>query len=151
MINQVVIARAQTLVRKPAESVYAAFVDPKHMCKFWFPRSDGTLEEGKMVHWFIGITDESIQIDVKVISLVPTESIVIEWGVGGNFTKVTWTLDARDDESTVLKIEESGFTGTPEEITAQALDSTGGFNQVVIAAKAYLEHGVAVNIVADQA
>lgn len=160
MTSQPVTAKAQTIIHKPAEAVFAAFVDPAHMCKFWFPRSDGPLEQGKTVHWFIGTADDSMQIEVKVISLAPSESIVIEWGVAqgedtSSFTTATWTLeamdDAQDDQGTVLKIQESGFTGTPEEITARALDSTGGFNQVVIAAKAYLEHGVAVNIVTDHA
>lgn len=49
----------------------------------------------------------------------------------------------------ILTIEETGFTGSPEAIMACALDSTGGFNQVIVAAKALLEHGVALNVVAD--
>lgn len=151
MTSKPITAKAQTLIHKPAASVFAAFVDPEHMCKFWFPRSDGPLEEGKTVHWFIGSGADEIKIDVKVISLVPSERIVIEWGGGGRFTTAAWTLEALGDVWTILKIEESGFTGEPEDIVARALDSTGGFNQVVIAVKAYLEHGVAVNIVTDHA
>lgn len=151
MTSTTLTARAQTLIRTPPELVFAAFVDPAHMCTFWFPRSSGALEEGKTVHWFIGSGADELKIDVEVISVVPAERIVIEWGVGGSFTTAVWTFESQDDARTLLKIEESGFTGTPDEITARALDSTGGFNQVVIAAKAYLEHGVAVNIVTDHA
>ena len=37
------------------------------------------------------------------------------------------------------------------EIVAQVVDSTCGFNQVIIAAKALVEHGIELNVVADHA
>ena len=47
----------------------------------------------------------------------------------------------------MLTIEESGFAGAQDTVLKQALDSTGGFNQVVVAAKALVEHGIAMNVV----
>ena len=38
-----------------------------------------------------------------------------------------------------------------DSILERVLDSTGGFNQVIIAAKALIEHGVELNVVADHA
>jgi hypothetical protein len=42
-----------------------------------------------------------------------------------------------------------GFTGSDEQIFVSVLDSTRGFNQVIIAVKAFVEHGVQVNVVVD--
>ncbi|MGN6546152.1 MAG: hypothetical protein ACTHK7_13945 [Aureliella sp.] len=44
----------------------------------------------------------------------------------------------------------SGFTGSPQEVTAQVIDSTGGFNLVLAAAKALLEHGIKLNLIRDR-
>jgi hypothetical protein len=41
--------------------------------------------------------------------------------------------------------------GDGDEIVAQALDSAQGFTIVLLGAKALLEHGVALNLVADKA
>ena len=46
-------------------------------------------------------------------------------------------------------IEERGFSGSHDEIVSQALESTCGFNQVVVALKALLEHNATINVVAD--
>ena len=43
-----------------------------------------------------------------------------------------------------LVIEERGFIGSRDEFISQALVSTGGFNQVVVAIKALLEHGATI-------
>ena len=56
-----------------------------------------------------------------------------------------------DNGDTILTIEESGFVGSSEAIVARVLDSTGGFNQVVVAAKAFIEHGIGLNVVASHA
>ena len=60
-------------------------------------------------------------------------------------------MEETEEGDTILTIEESGFAGSQEAIVERALDSTGGFNQVIIAAKALIEHGVAVNVVAAHA
>ena len=77
--------------------------------------------------------------------------IVIEWENGGEYTQVTWSIEETEQGDTILTIEESGFTGSSDAITERALDSTGGFNQVIIAAKALIEYNVGVNVVADHA
>ena len=62
---------------------------------------------------------------------------------------MTWTFEERGPNATLLRVEEAGFSGGPKEVIASALDSTGGFNQVITAAKAWLEHGAIINVVAD--
>jgi hypothetical protein len=43
----------------------------------------------------------------------------------------------------------TGFSGTDDEIVAQALDSTGGFTRVLAGAKALLEFNLKLNLTAD--
>ncbi len=70
--------------------------------------------------------------------------IVVEWP-----TPVEWVFDPKSDDTTFVIITASGFTGTDDEQVASAIDSMGGFNLVLAACKAFLEHGVELNVVAD--
>ncbi len=79
------------------------------------------------------------------------ETPCVRWGEGDQFTTVSWMLEDQGADTTRLVIEERGFTGSREEVVAQALDSTGGFNQVIVALKALLEHNAVINVVADHA
>ncbi|MBC8328128.1 MAG: hypothetical protein H8E31_05200 [Planctomycetes bacterium] len=53
-------------------------------------------------------------------------------------------LAARVDSTTLVSISERGFRGSPDEVVAQALDSTGGFTIVLAGLKALLEHQLAL-------
>lgn len=46
-------------------------------------------------------------------------------------------------------VTETGYSGTPDEMVAQGLASTGGFAQVLCALKALLEHDIERHIVRD--
>jgi hypothetical protein len=53
------------------------------------------------------------------------------------------------DDTTLVVITASGFTGSDDEKVAQAIDSMGGFSLLLAGCKAYLEHGVLLNLVGD--
>jgi uncharacterized protein YndB with AHSA1/START domain len=143
------VAKAELLIRKPVADVFEAFIDPDIITKFWFDRSSGKLESGGAVKWYWDLYDFSI--DVLVKDVVKNQRIFIEWGVeNDNRTTVEWTFTPRTDDTTYVSIVVDGFTGDADKIVAQALDSTGGFALVLAAAKAWLEHGVQLNIVADR-
>ena len=143
-------ARARIRIRRPPKEVFAAFADAEKMSKFWFSRRDGSLAEGEISTWFLGTGPDAYSFDVQVKELREPEKIVIEWeGLDGTFTQVAWELEEADSGDTILTIEESGFTGDSESIVARLVDSTCGFNQVIIAAKALIEHGIELNVVAD--
>lgn len=145
-------AIAKTRIRRPPDEVFAAFADAERMSKFWFTRRDAGLEQGKTVKWFLGSDGSSYSFDVFVKEIVRPGRIVIEWlGLDGNPAVVTWTIDEADDGHSILTIEESGYSGSIEAIVERALDSTGGFNQVIIAAKAFIEYGIELNVVTDHA
>ena len=142
-------AKANALIRKPAVEVFDAFVNPETMSRFWFTRRDDGLREGEGVTWYLGAEPDAPRFDVRVTSLRPPHLIVMEWESAGGFTTVRWTFEAKSRDATVVRVEETGYSGDPQAVIDAALDSTGGFNQVLIAAKAWLEHRAPVNVVAD--
>ena len=141
------VARAELLIRRPVAEVFAAFIDPEVITKFWFDASSGRLESGKTVRWRWDKCDAWVAVRVKAIE--QDERILIEWG-NENPTTVEWSFTRRSEHTTYVSVVNSGFSGSADEIVHQALDSTGGFALVLAAAKAYLEHGIALNIVADR-
>ena len=143
------IAKAGLLIRRPVAEVFAAFVDPDIITKFWFEKSTGRLECGKTVQWHWEKYNASAEVRVKAIDF--NQRILIEWGGDDEKrTTVEWVFTHRSEETTYVSVSNSGFAGSGDEIVNQALDSTGGFALVLAAAKAYLEHGVSLNIVADR-
>lgn len=144
-----ITAKAQTVVRASPLAVFNAFIDAETMSKFWFTRRDERLHEGMTVSWFIGRAEDAYAIEVNVIELRQPELIRIEWWGGEYSTQVLWKILQTDDGHTNLVIEESGFKGSEDKIVSSALNSTGGFNQVIIAVKALLEHKTIINVVDD--
>ena len=59
-------------------------------------------------------------------------------------------FSARPNNTTFVSITNSGFRGTQEEIAKQAIDATEGFTFLLAGLKAYLEHNVNRNLVADR-
>lgn len=144
-------AKAKIRIRRKPSEVFTAFADASAMSRFWFTRRDDGLKEGESVTWSIGNGEDAFSFGVYVKELNHPDKIVIDWGTDGKTTQVTWSFEETEDGDTILAIEESGFTGSSDEILEWVLDSTGGFNQVIVAAKALIEHGVELNVVADHA
>ncbi len=138
------VASAQMLIRRPAAEVFEAFVDPAVTSRFWFSRGSKRLEVGEVVHWYWDMYGVSTEVSVKAIE--GDRRIRIEWP-----TAAEWTFAPRGDEATFVCITASGFVGTDDEKVAQAIDSTGGFNLVLAGCKAFLEHDIELNLVADHA
>lgn len=142
------VAKAEMLIRRPVAQVFEAFVDPAITAQFWFSRGSGRLEAGKTVEWFWDMYNFSGQVTVK--ELEKNKRIRIEWSAAGKSTTVEWTFVAREDETTFVSIANYGFGGESDEVIAQAIGSTEGFTIVLAGLKAFLEHNVRLNLVADR-
>lgn len=136
------------LVRRPVAEVFEAFVDPAVTTQFWFTKGSGRLEEGKTVQWDWEMYGIAIPVTAKAVET--NRRIVIEWPGYSGPTTVEWTFKPQDDGTTFVAITEAGFTGTGDELVKQVADSTQGFSLVLAGAKAFLEHGVRLNLVADR-
>lgn len=141
-------AKAEMFIRRPVAEVFEAFVDPDVTTKFWFTRSTGRLEAGRQVEWFWDMYGVSALVAVKAVE--PQKRIVIEWGDPQATTTVEWTFQAVGETGTFVRIVNSGFEGSLDEILAQVSDSTGGFHYLLAGLKAWLEHRVQLNLVGDK-
>lgn len=140
-LSQDPVVRVTMMIRRPPEEVFEAFVDPGITTRFWFTRGSGRLTPGATVTWHWDMYGASAEVTVNAVE--PVRRIAIGWP-----TPVEWRFEPRD-AGTFVTVTASGFTGSDDEKVAQALDSTGGFSFLLAAAKAWLEHGVPLNLVAD--
>jgi uncharacterized protein YndB with AHSA1/START domain len=139
-------ASSEQLVRKPAREVFAAFVEPWLLVQFWLATASGPLEPGRKVHWEFMVKGAAD--DVEVLALESDRRIRVRWSDG---TETEWTFTARGDDETVVRVEQSGFTGELHEIVATALEATQGYTIVLCDLKVLLEGERSVRLVADKA
>jgi uncharacterized protein YndB with AHSA1/START domain len=136
----------QMLIRKPVAQVFEAFIDPAITCNFWFTKSSGKLEAGKTITWEWEMYGISTQVLVKEIG--PNRKIIIEWGKPA--TTVSFEFNALSEEKTYVVIKNYGFRETDSDLIAVIKDSNGGFTTVLDGLKAYLEHNINLNLIADK-
>jgi uncharacterized protein YndB with AHSA1/START domain len=148
LLTRVPITETGMLVRKPVADVFEAIVNPEITTQFWFTRSSGRLVAGQSIRWDWEMYDVSIHVSAKAIE--PNRRIVIEWPGYSGPTTVEWTFAPLDDGATFVRVTESGFTGDGDQLTKYVADSTQGFTLMLAGLKAFLEHGVRLNLVADR-
>lgn len=145
MANTVTV-ETQMLIRKPVREVLRAFIDPAITTKFWFSKSNGLLEVGKTVEWRWEMYGVSTNVLTKQI--IPDKLISTEWGDPA--TTVDYVFTPLTDDTTYVVIRNYGFNLTGDDLIKAVMDNTGGFTTVLDGLKAYLEHGLQLNLVADK-
>jgi uncharacterized protein YndB with AHSA1/START domain len=141
-------AHVELLIHKSVDEVFEAFVDPDITTKFWFTHSTGRLCEAQRVRWEWRMF--GVETEVAVLELEQGRRIVMEWGAPGEpVTTVEWKFQSRDGATNVV-VDERGFAGEPAQQVAAAVESTEGFTLVLAGAKAWLEHGVQLNLIVDR-
>jgi uncharacterized protein YndB with AHSA1/START domain len=65
------------LIRRPVAEVFEAFVNPAITTSFWFTRSSGRLEVGRVVRWDWEIYGITVPVTAKTIEA--NKRIIIEW------------------------------------------------------------------------
>jgi uncharacterized protein YndB with AHSA1/START domain len=141
------VMKTGMLIRRPVAEVFEAFINPDLTTRFWFTKSSGRLQEGKQVQWDWEMYGISVPVNVKIIE--PNKRIVITWPGDSSLTTVEWEFAPQADGTTFVRITESGFTGGGDELVKQVADSTQGFTLVLAGLKAFLEHNIRLNLVAD--
>ena len=142
------IAKAEMMIRKPVNEVFEAIINPEITTKFWFTNSTGKLEEGKDVEWTWEMYNVTVPVAVK--TLVHNERIVLEWGNKQHQSTVEFTFKALSDSKTYLTVKNYDFNNSGDELVNLVIDSTGGFALIIAGLKAYLEHNIQLNLVADK-
>ena len=143
------VVETALLIRRPAAEVCEAFVDPAITSRFWFSQGSGRLVPGARVRWDWEMYGACAEVEVKAVE--PGRRILIAWGSEGEApTTVEWVFEPRSPDTTFVKVVNSGFTGDGDAQVAGVLDSLGGFTLVLAGAKAWLEHGLQLNLVPDR-
>jgi uncharacterized protein YndB with AHSA1/START domain len=140
------VARIEQLIRSSSHSVFTAFTKPKHLKKFWLSKASAALERGQTVRWDFKVRGAKDR--VKVLVLEADKRIRVQWS-NGAITE--WTFVALGRKKTLVRIEQSGFKGTSEEIVSAVIDTAQGFAFVLSDLKVLLEHGIRSRIVKDKA
>jgi len=140
------IVETQMLIRRPASQVFQSIIDPAITTHFWFTKSSGKLEPGKTITWEWQMYNFSTTVLVKEI--IPGKKITIEWG--NPVTTVEFEFREMGEEATYVIIKNYGFNLTGDELIKAIKDNTGGFTTVLDGMKAYLEHGLHLNLIADK-
>lgn len=136
----------QMLIRKPVSLVFEAFIDPKITTNFWFTKSSGVLEVAKIITWEWEMY--GVSTNVKVLDIIQNKKIVTEWGDPA--TKVDYEFISLSEETTYVIIKNYGFNETGDDLIQVIKNSTGGFTTVLDGLKAYLEHNINLNLIADK-
>jgi uncharacterized protein YndB with AHSA1/START domain len=147
-IDNTSYAEAAMLIRKPISEVFEAFINPEITTKFWFSKSSGKLQEGESVDWVWEMYGNHT-VTVKVLSIKANEAIVIQWGEDEKAI-VEWEFNDLGESNTFVTITYNGIQGKQDEMCAQIRDVTEGFTLVLAGLKAYLEHNIQLNLVADR-
>lgn len=144
--NKSYCVETQMQIRKPASQVFNAFIDPNMTKEFWFTKGSDKLEIGKTVTWTWEMYNHSTQVFVK--DIIENEKITIEWGEP--LTTVVFEFKALSDGTTYVTIKEFGYDKIGNELLDTVKDATGGFTTVLDGLKAFLEHGINLNLIADK-
>lgn len=140
------IVECQMLIRKPVSEVFQAFIDPTVTTNFWFTKSSGKLEKGKTLTWEWEMY--GVSTNVTVVDIVQNKLISTKWG--DPETNVEYHFEKYSEDSTYVTIRNFGFDQQGNELIEAIKDNTGGFTTVLDGLKAYLEHGLNLNLIADK-
>ncbi|WP_217428076.1 SRPBCC family protein [Microlunatus speluncae] len=135
------------LIRRPAAEVFRAFADPAVTTRFWFTRSSGPLTTGAEVTWDWEMY--GVSATARVDEVVENRLIRFHWSNDG-ITAVELRFTPHGENATFVEITESELAGSGDDLVTHAVGSAEGFTIALCSAKALLEHGIALNGVADR-
>lgn len=134
------------LIRKPCQEVFEALVNPAITKHFWFSRGSDRLDRAVKVTWEWEVSQFSVPVVVGEIT--PGKKIIFQWGEPAK--TVVFAFEALTPEQTYVTATESGYTTIGNALLREIRDSTGGFTTVLDGMKAFLEHGISLNLIADK-
>ena len=139
-------AEAQMLIRKPVAEVFEAFIDPAITKHFWFTKGSGRLEVNKKITWEWEMYNVSAIVIAKEI--LQNDKIIFEWSDPPK--TVEFKFKSLSNDSTFVTVAECGYDKTGDELLSLIKDSTAGFTTVLDGLKAFVEHNIELNLIADK-
>jgi uncharacterized protein YndB with AHSA1/START domain len=137
------------LIRRPPHEVFEALADPSITTRFWYTKSTGRMAEGADLTWEWEMYRVSAK--VRVQDVQPDRRIRFSWDGydPAHPTTVEFQFIPHENDTTYLRITETGFTGDGDTRVSRALDSTAGFTFLLSSLKAALEHDITLQVTMD--
>jgi len=132
------------LIRRPPGEVFAAFVNPTMLRKFWLSDASGPLGPGARVRWKFMVP--GAEADVVVRRFEAPQHLAFDWPQA---VHVDMKFTAFDDGATRVTVTVSGFDA--RQALAQATATIEGFTIVLCDLKTLLESGGSAHLVRDKA
>jgi uncharacterized protein YndB with AHSA1/START domain len=137
--------QASMLIRRPPGEVFAAFVNPQTLRKFWLTDSSGPLAPGARVVWQFMVPGASAK--VVVTRFEAPRLLSFDWPDDG--LHIDMSFEPFGEEGTRAVVTVSGFDGA--RILAEVVSTVEGFSIVLADLKTLLETGESANLVRDKA
>ena len=134
---------ASLLIRRPPGEVFAAFVNPMTLRKFWLNDASGPLAPGARVRWKFMVP--GAEADVVVRRFEAPGHLAFDWPEGMH---VDMRFEPFETGTTRVTVAVSGFAG---DVLEQATGTIEGFSIVLCDLKTLLESGTSANLVRDKA
>lgn len=144
------VAKSEMLIRKPVSEVFEALVNPDITSKFWFTKGSARLETGKSVEWEWG--QFGIKATISVTEVKQNKLIRFRWPSGegeSDFRSVDISFEPTSEETTFVRVVESGFDKNDNRLVENIAGQTEGWALVLSGMKAWLEHGINLNLISD--
>jgi len=90
----------------------------------------------------------NVAVEVEVKEIIDNKLISIIWDDPS--TTVDFEFTVLNKESTYVEIKNYGFYQTGDDLIEAIKNNTGGFTTVLDGLKAYLEHGIKLNLIKDK-
>jgi uncharacterized protein YndB with AHSA1/START domain len=135
---------ASMLIQRPPGEVFAAFVNPQQLRKFWLSDASGPLAPRARVQWSFMVPGASVR--VVVTRFESPHHLAFDWD---DQLHVAMTFEPFGDGGTRVGVEVSGFNGADS--MAQAADTVEGFAIVLCDLKTLLESGESAGLVRAKA
>jgi len=140
-----VTVQASMLIRRPPGEVFAAFVNPQTLRKFWLTDASGPLAPGARVQWTFMVPGATEK--VVVTRFEAPRLLSFDWSGGG--LHVDMRFENFAEGATVAQVEVRGFDGA--DALSQATGTVEGFSIVLCDLKTLLETGESANLVRAKA
>jgi len=137
-------ARVTMLIHASPTEVFAAFIEPSQLTRFWLFKASAPLQVGKTVEWQFMVTGAGAK--VTAVELKPGKSVAWQWSDG----EVRVELESFQGETAVTLVHD-GFPGERADQIEAALNSTEGFTIVLCDLKTLLETGKSAGLTKSKA
>jgi uncharacterized protein YndB with AHSA1/START domain len=135
---------ASMLIQRPPGEVFAAFVNPQQLRKFWLSDASGPLAPRARVQWSFMVPGATAR--VAVTRFESPHHLEFDWD---DAMHVAMTFESFGDGGTRVSVEVSGFSGA--DALSQATGTVEGFAIVLCDLKTLLETGESAGLVRAKA